>query len=440
MKTRITSQKTINLLCIFLIMLAFISKISLKFLKLIPYSITPIIFQYGLHPYINFAVQTIIFLGLFYFWIKRGKNKHKLSPIYLLFCSILIFTLSVQTILQIVFVNNNKSVIVQIAGLGMALTLIIFYGIIIPSLFEIKYFIKAMTKTGLYIVILSFFLLPFFSTEMFRGGRFTGLYKHIPHMVSAATFSFIFFLPKLFNNQKWTLQNNKILSLLIILILTICVLITATKAAIFTIIVALFAAIIFFPATNNSMRLFRFTSLTSVLVCLLFLGVPASDLAYKVSSGKINLGMRKAQDGIQSRYEEIQRGMEQFDRSPYLGSGLLYKFLNNRTDGIEVENYNSFKDPHNFFVSAALIGGYPLLLLSIIAYILMIGASVNGLRQEDPDRKIIAIFLLSHLPVFIIYHVNFSLGGLADRVYWLVFGYMGLSINQGETYETKRSF
>jgi hypothetical protein len=62
----------------------------------------------------------------------------------------------------------------------------------------------------------------------------------------------------------------------------------------------------------------------------------------------------------------------------------------------------------------------------------MLTSSLRGLNQKDPDKKILAIFLLSHLPVFVIYHVNFSLGGLADRVYWLVFGYMGLSINKGD--------
>jgi O-antigen ligase len=105
--------------------------------------------------------------------------------------------------------------------------------------------------------------------------------------------------------------------------------------------------------------------------------------------------------------------------------GLLYKFLNKKEEGIEVESYNSFKDPHNLFVSAAVIGGHPLFVLAILGYLLMIIGAIKGLNQNEPNRQIIGLFLLSHLPVFVIYHAHFSLGGMADRIYWLVFGYLG---------------
>jgi hypothetical protein len=55
----------------------------------------------------------------------------------------------------------------------------------------------------------------------------------------------------------------------------------------------------------------------------------------------------------------------------------------------------------------------------------MIAGAIKGLMQNLPERQIIGLFLLSHLPVFVIYHAHFSLGGMADRIYWLVFGYLG---------------
>ena len=58
----------------------------------------------------------------------------------------------------------------------------------------------------------------------------------------------------------------------------------------------------------------------------------------------------------------------------------------------------------------------------------MMAAVLKGLKENDP-RQTMALFLLAHLPVFIIYHANFSLGGMGDRLYWLVFGYLGQEWN-----------
>jgi len=123
--------------------------------------------------------------------------------------------------------------------------------------------------------------------------------------------------------------------------------------------------------------------------------------------------------------EEVTRGLDMFHKSPYLGSGLLYKYIGD--DGVMVDSYDSYKDPHNLFVSAGVIGGWPLVILSIIGYSMIVLATIKALLQKGEHVTTLGLFLIAHLPVFVIYPAHFSLGGMADRMYWLVFGYLAAS-------------
>lgn len=424
MNSRFTISRVIDISCITLMILVFISKLSLKWAKIIPYSIPPFIFQYGIHPYINFGLQFIISLVLIFIWLKK-KEQTSMSLIYKSYVYCMIGVLCIQTLFQITLVNIGNSILVQLAGLGMAILLVLVYGVIIPSLFSLNKFVFWIRRSSVFLVVTSFLTLPLFYPDMFRGGRFVGFFKHIPHMVTASTVAFIFFFPTLFEDKKWTLKENTPLKLLILLILTLVVILTSTKAALGTIAITLFVGAFIFGSKRRSIRLFKFSFLSCLLVSILLIGVPTSELVYEVTTGKTGFGLRKAQDGVQTRMEEVSRGWSMFEKSPYFGLGLLYKFLNNSQSGIEVEGYNSFKDPHNLFVSAGVVGGYPLFMLAIIGYLMMIFAAIRGINQSDPNRVLMALFLLSHLPVFVIYHAHFSLGGMADRIYWLIFGYLG---------------
>lgn len=424
MNSRFTISRVIDISCITLMILVFISKLSLKWAKIIPYSIPPFIFQYGIHPYINFGLQFIISLVLIFIWLKK-KEQTPMSLIYKSYVYCMIGVLCIQTLFQITLVNIGNSILVQLAGLGMAILLVLVYGVIIPSLFSLNKFVFWIRRSSVFLVITSFLTLPLFYPDMFRGGRFVGFFKHIPHMVTASTVAFIFYFPTLFEDKKWTLKENTPLKLLILLILTLVVILTSTKAALGTIAITLFVGAFIFGSKRRSIRLFKFSFLSCLLVSILLIGVPTSELVYEVTTGKTGFGLRKAQDGVQTRMEEVSRGWSMFEKSPYFGLGLLYKFLNNSQSGIEVEGYNSFKDPHNLFVSAGVVGGYPLFMLAIIGYLMMIFAAIRGINQSDPNRVLMALFLLSHLPVFVIYHAHFSLGGMADRIYWLIFGYLG---------------
>lgn len=416
--------KIIDGCCITLIVLIFISKLSFKWMQIIPYSLPPFIFQYGLHPFINFGLQTAIALILVYYWLKNRSN-FPLSKFYKAFIWTLIATLTIQTFFQITLVNVTQSVLVQLGGLGMAIMLILLYGVIIPAVFPLRKFADWINRTSSLLVISSVLSLPLLFPYMFRGGRFVGFFKHIPHMVTASTTAFIFFFPKIFGDKPWTLKNNTLLKILGIFLIALAVLATATKAAFGTIVITGFVGILIYGSKKRSVRLFKFTFLSCLLISVLLIGAPTSEFMYEVTTGKAGFGLRPAQDGVSTRMDEVFRGWAMFEQSPYFGHGLLYKFFSGNKEGIEVESYNSFKDPHNLFVSAGVIGGYPLLILSIIAYLLMIVGVLKGLKEDDVDRQTLALFLLSHLPVFIIYHANFSLGGMGDRIYWMIFGYLG---------------
>ncbi len=394
-------SKVIDYCCITLIVLIFISKLSFKWMQIVPYSIPPVIFQYGLHPFINFGLQFVIALILIFYWLKT-KPIYPLSKIYQAFIYSLIAILSIQTFFQITLVNVTQSVIVQLGGLGMAVMLILVYGIIVPSVFPLQKLIYWINRTSTFLVITSVLFLPIFWPYMFRGGRFVGFFKHIPHMVTASTASFIFFFPKIFQDKPWTLKNNTLLKILGVFIITIAVMLTATKAAFGTILITGFVGILIYGSKKRSIRLFKFTFLGCFLVSALLVGAPTSKFMYEVTTGKTGFGLRPAQDGVSTRMDEVFRGWSMFEQSPWFGHGLLYKFFSGSKEGIEVEGYNSFKDPHNMFVSSGVIGGYPLMILSILGYLLMIVAVLKGLKENDPNRQTMALFLLAHLPVFVI--------------------------------------
>lgn len=424
-RTTFRINNIVNFIITLLLLLILISKLSFKFIPGVPYSIFPMVFQYGLHPFVNVGIQLISFIILFFIWIK-SKSRSKLSKPYFYFISSLIFLLTVQTFFQILIINVKVSPLLQFSGLFMAIILIMLYGVIIPSLFSAERFIKIFGNLAAVIVVLSVLSLPLFSGFMFRGGRFVGFFKHIPHMVSASTAAFIFLIIRPFKNRISSWRDNILLDVLLLVLLLVAVLITFTKAAYITVLITIFTAIIFLAHGKKYSKLFKFSFLALFFLLVTLLGAPLTELAYEYSSGQKSIGSRPAQDGIQTRTEEIYRGLQYFEKSPHFGNGLMYKYISPSDGSVDVNSYNSFKDPHNFFVSAAVIGGWPLVVMATIAYVLMFVAVHRGLKSHHSHQKILAIFLLSHLPVFFIYHLNFSLGGIGDRLYWLIFGYLGL--------------
>lgn len=426
LQLRFTQEEIVSFLTISLLFLIFISKISLKWLG-IPENYSFLIFQHGLHPFINFTLNFLIGGVLFFIWIRK-QERTKLSPYYVTFLFFLSAVLSIQTLFQITLVNVAFSATMQIGGLVMAIALIFIYGIIIPSLLPIDIFAKHLRNLSVFLVLISLILLPIFWPMFFRGGRFIGVFKHIPYMVNASTFAFVFFIPMVFGRRDNAADNNTFFLFILLFLIAVAVTLTATKAAVVTILIAFVMAMVLYPAKNKSVFLFKLLFISMAAFVIIMFGVPITKAIYEVATGQRAFGMRTAQDGIEARMDEVTRGLDMFHRSPYFGSGLLYKYIGE--DGVMVDSYDPFKDPHNLFVSAGVIGGWPLIILSIIGYSMLMFGAIKGVLHKSDKKLLPGLFILSHLPVFVIYPAHFSLGGIADRIYWLVFGYLAVNYPQ----------
>ena len=413
----IKKDQLIKMISIFLILLMFASKISLKWTGVVPETYSYFIYQFGLHPYVNFFLNFFLGSILFFIWLRK-KNRLKHNSIYLVFLYLLISTLIIQTMFQIIFVNIGQSIFFQFAGLIMAISLIILYGIIIPSLLPVGIFVTHVKSFSIILVVVSLILLPFSGLHLFRGERFIGIFKHIPHMVSTSTFAFIFLIPSLIN------KKNKIPWIFFLLLALIAIALTATKAALTTALIVVMSSFVLFRSKTLHVKMFKFIFVILTLMFISMFGIQISEHIIDIASGSKSFLGRPAQNGVEARLDEVYRGMKMFYENPYFGKGILYKFMSHNS--LSLGGYNSFKDPHNMFVSAGVVGGYPLFVLSIFAFILMLIGTVKEILIKSASRRVIGIFMLSHLPVFLIYHVHFSIGGLADRMYWLVFGYSSL--------------
>lgn len=413
-----------------LVSLFFFSKLSLAFAHFIPYNIPPLIYQGGIHPYVN-VIGTFIFAAGFVLSLRRGLWS-KGAKLYTTYLTIFVGLLGVQTFLQIAFVHPDKSVLFQVSGAVMAFMTVGLYGLVLPMHYPVSRFVKVMLWHSVVIVVVSLVLLPVFGASMFRGGRFVGITKHIPHMVTMSTVAAIFLVsrwPKLFSEK---VSVPKVMgSLAITLLSFIAVALTATKAAMGSVFFACLLSLFFLGRRTRAEQWGRLFVLASMTVSLALLAPVVGDTLYEVASGERALLGRPAQNGFETRWEEVVRGGDLFLRSPHTGLGILYKFMTRAGDG-DVDTYNSFKDPHNIFLSAGVIGGWPFMIVVGFGYLALIYITFTSLRPMNKDRldtdtKTLAIFLATHLPVFLIYHVHLSLGGIADRVYWCVIGYVILT-------------
>ena len=104
---------------------------------------------------------------------------------------------------------------------------------------------------------------------------------------------------------------------------------------------------------------------------------------------------------------------------------MLSKF--GSTDEKQVGNYNANKVPHNLFISAGVVGGWGLITLTLFGFAALILASVKSLISKNTAIQVLAIYMLTQIPIIFIYHIHLSMGGIADRIYWIIFGYMAIN-------------
>jgi hypothetical protein len=191
------------------------------------------------------------------------------------------------------------------------------------------------------------------------------------------------------------------------------------------------------PSHSIGFRFFKYSTALILTTILVLFGVPMAEYASDIATGKKALVEREAQDGVESRMEELERGWQYFQTSPWIGQGLLSKFSGK--DDFDVSSYDSFKDPHNIFASAGVVGGWPFIIWTFVFLLLLLGISARGLISEDHALQTFAIYLIVQIPILIIYHWHLSLGGMADRFYWLVFGYLATTVSHAPVKHSSRT-
>ncbi len=414
---------------LFLIALIFLSKVSFGFIPGFPYQESFFIFQKGLHPFVNIFFNIIIgsVLVIKFFW---KSNHHYLQnrffKFYLfVFC---LFLLAI-TAVQVVLGESISPWWLQISAALSACFTVVLFARVIPSELSIIKFITLTQKISIVLCYLSLLLLIAMPALSFKGGRFIGVFKHIPYMVTTATLASIFLIYELF--AKSNSRPRLIYLLLSLAVAMTALILTGTRSALFAVILSYFLAFLFFPAKKAANQFIKVSVAFALVIATVLFGQNISNYALELVRGESAVGLRAAQDGVASRFDEFDRGYEIFAKSPIIGQGLLSKFGEiNETD---VGQYNANKDPHNILVSAGVIGGFGFIVLVFIGFIGLIAVSFKKLRSAPPEFKILAIYVLTHIPILFIYHVHLSLGGMADRFYWIVIGYMMINMRKQNT-------
>ncbi len=408
---------------LFLLILIFASKISVAFVPFVPSELSPIIFQHGMHPYVNIFISLSIGSLVILKWLLNPNHLYSQSRIYRILLVIGCIYLISITFMQCLFVNSEESFVLQMAAAFLASFTIILYGRIIPTSLKPEKFIQILKFITLSLCWMGLISLFIFSGTSYKGARFIGIFKHIPHMVSCATLAcfclmYDFAKPK----SSWA---QVFFSGLNFAVATILLILTGTRSALASILFGLVIMVIVFPSRSAANRFLKLAVTLSALLVALFFGDAMTGYAMDIARGEKSIGARAAQDGIASRMEEVERGYQIFLKDQWLGQGLLSKFSSGNE--AEINNYNANKDPHNILISAGVVGGWGLIILTSIMMISLFVASLKSLRSKNYAIRILAIYALSQIPILIIYHLHVSIGGIADRIYWIVFGYMALS-------------
>lgn len=360
------------------------------------------------------------FLTLWWFW--RSHHLYQQSR----FFRFLIFTTSLYlilvTLLQCFFVNPEESLILQMASAFMAVFTLYLYGRVIPTSFKPEKFWSALKLITVFLCWVSFVVLFLSPATSFKGTRFIGVFKHIPHMVSCATLACFAIYYSIFA-QKMS-RRRLALNYFNLFICFGLLVLTGTRSALAAVLLGFVICLFFFPSSSWLNRFIKASMAATTLLVVLFFGHSIADYLVQVVRGEQAIANRAAQDGFKSRLEEIERGYAMFEKNEWLGQGLLMKFSTGQD--AEISHYDANKDPHNIFVSAGVIGGWGFVFISALAYFALSLATLKNLFSKNPAMRMLAIYMLTSLPILLIYHVHLSLGGIADRIYWIVIGYMAI--------------
>lgn len=407
-----------NIWALALLFLVFASKLSLAGVG-VPAQIPGILFQHGLHPYMNIILSFVLGLPLILATVYYHERMESQMRTYRSLLAILILMFFVETLFQYIFLGSHG--VYSLAAFLSTFWLILIFGMIVPVTVEPMATLKFISTWSINFVVLSLIVWVLRPDVTFKGGRFVGVFKHIPYMVTCASVGVVFTLGR-FHQEKsslWRLWYSFgiVLSLFALLL-------TGTRSALAAVVMAFVLWILRTPTKSAGFRYFKYSSALVLTTIVLLFGNDMVEYTKDIATGKKALVERQAQDGVASRLEEVERGWEYFQTSPWLGQGLLSKFSGK--ESLDVSSYNSFKDPHNIFVSAGVVGGWFFICWTVVFVVMLLVLSLRALVSSDTVMQIFGIYGVVQIPILIIYHWHLSLGGMADRFYWLVFGYLAL--------------
>ncbi len=412
----------------FLIGLIFESKISLAFIPGIPFQWGPYIYQYGLHPFMNVLLNLLIGGFLIFRSSENSLHQYRFYKSYRVYNLLFLISLIGITVFQIFLTDTSNPPLMSLGAATLACFTVVLYGQIIPRHLPANTFINLVLKFSLIFCWLSLILFFISPDTSFKGGRFIGIFKHIPYMVTCATLACHMLIYHFFIAQRNA--HQKIFDLMSFAAAFFILILTGTRSALFAVIISYFLAAILFPAVKATTQFIKASLAISIVIAALLFGNQFVTYITNVVTGQTAIGYRAAQDGVSSRLDEFQRGYEIFEKNQFLGTGLLSKF--GEISESEVGQYNANKDPHNLFISAGVIGGWLFLILVAVGFLGLILATLSKLRSRDENLKILAIYIATQIPVLFIYHMHLSVGGMADRIYWIMFGYMMVLINTNQ--------
>jgi O-antigen ligase len=407
-----------------LIALAFLSKVSFAFTGLVPDSVPLFVFQGGIHPYVNVALN--LFLGFCLFLTLRARREMpRLGDFrapYVVFAVGTVVLLWVQHFLQMATDTVDAAAYLVVITMLCTTFLVWVFGLVVPKLIPARELVEGVGLICAVICVVSILLHFAGFPALWKGSRFVGVLKHIPYMVTAATVGYLFGLARF--NLSRGIRHTALWALLQLACLY-ALWLTGTRSAVFAVLLGSFLWFVTVQPPTPSFRLARFLLVWLTVVGAALFGTFAYEFSRDLLTGKTAIGSRQPQDGVSDRMDEVYRGLDMLEKAPWIGLGLLSKFGD--TEGEDVVNsYNSFQDPHNLFISSAVVGGYPFGVWVAFGYLIALAACIQAVFRSEFPTHLLGIYLLSHLPILAIYHMHLSLGGLADRLYWLVFGYLGL--------------
>lgn len=403
-----------------LVILPFLSKVTLNAVG-VPERFSVLWLQGGLHPVVNSILSMILLGALVVVAFPRALPANFTDRSYLSVVLVFALLLGVQSLLQSAFVPLNVELWMHLTGLVLTVALLFGYGWLLPRVGDLEFLFSLLTWLTRGLLLFSLVVLVLRPEFAFKGTRFVGVFKHIPYMVTCGQLALLAEWHNLAVGRGWRRAGAVFFMLLAFFALAL----TGTRSAVLCALVFMALATVRWPVRGRTPTWARRCAVYLGVVFMVTLGPFAAAEVESLLKGESSFLRRPAQNGIASRLEEVQRGLATFEESPYLGSGLLHRFGSESLES--AGSYNSFRDPHNILVSAGVIGGWPFLIavgLGLAALTVFLVKEIFTRVRDIGDYRLalLDIYLFSHLPILFVYHLHLSLGGLADRIYWLFLG------------------